>query len=539
MSFPNEHAYLMPIKLYLDATKDHDRDDCSPSEAEMTSNFKLDLPSSSGYLRALNDSFHLGMCKREEDDEPYLPSSPLRGASPWLPMLPLTAEEEHYRHNMSLVRGTKIVTDPAATDECVTEDEGERCDALLAAGGAEAAGEARERVLDALFFPDSGEFIGYLGFPTYSQCSQLIGAYLDTLSTVKKNKSLITRTMYDDIKNVLQDTSNTAIGSPQFRFWAKKNFDLFEDSDSTHKVMHKGKPVAVLEELYNILSVSHLHSNHGGRDKTLTQLRRWHSRVPKNLISQFIKICPTCNASSVSPKSHPEFQVNEDSFVRPPEPSSTESADDLGYFLNFTLKSSIVRCKMNSGVGSLVQTAAYASTAYSEIELRKLSEPSPCTFRKSRTASSNPAAVLKRRDDYGPLSAAMGRPAVAPANRAVNPRLLSLKHDGEYASKDHDKDADDLPRPPMKRRSSVVAAKPSEAALFAAQASASHRGLQLASVNRGDTKQMDKPLKNDPKPTKGVENHLGLDLPADCAVLPGAPSPTATPGASAPAFLAN
>lgn len=270
MNFSNEHAYMMPIKLFLDASKDHESELRSSPEPGITSHFKLDLPSSGGYLRALHDSFHIGPACKQEPDQSFLPSSPLRGTnSQWLPMLPLTVGSDEFHHNNVVDTVGRDTTDPAATDECMTEDED---DMLGPSDSLDGNSDVRERVLDALYFPDSGDFIGYLGFPTYSQCSQLIGAYLDTLSCVKKNKSLITRSMYEDIRSVLQDTSNTAIGSPQFRFWAKKNFDLFEDSDSLHKVMHKGKPVAVLEELYNILSVSHLHSSHGGRDKTLAQV---------------------------------------------------------------------------------------------------------------------------------------------------------------------------------------------------------------------------------------------------------------------------
>lgn len=317
-----------------------------------------------------------------------------------------------------------------------------------------------------------------------------------------------------------------------------------------------------------------------------------------------------------------------DCFVRPPEPSASDSADESGYFLNFMLKPSIVRCKQTSGVFSLVQSAAYASAAFSELELRKLSEPSPSNTRRVRTIS-NPASVLKRHDEYSPLSSALRRQPLSQTNRVVNPRLLSLKRkrdatsdsndfsavtdessmaatepnrlqrrttrlyarnntpdddeeDEEEASddqgqsdprsadtqftsvsidsllceeasesyrskminpaqiqgaaslsyemaaravknmfidtkltsdssEDDDKDYEyrqkrSTGRHSLKKRSSNNAGKPSEAALFAAQASASHRGLQLAHVNSG--KRIDKAAKGLPG-TKGIENHTG------------------------------
>ncbi|KAK9319097.1 hypothetical protein V1517DRAFT_67217 [Lipomyces orientalis] len=134
------------------------------------------------------------------------------------------------------------------------------------------ASAADEHVLDALYFPESGTFIGYRGFPTFRQTTQLVNAYISTLSSVKKNKSLISRQMYADIKTILRDAGNTQVGSAQFRFWARRNFDLFRDTDGHVCVMHKGKPVAVREDLYDVLAVCHLVCRHGGRDKTLGQV---------------------------------------------------------------------------------------------------------------------------------------------------------------------------------------------------------------------------------------------------------------------------
>ena len=76
------------------------------------------------------------------------------------------------------------------------------------------------------------------------------------------------------------------------------------------KICHEGKPVAVREKLYKILIKAHKQCQHGGRDKTSAQVRKvysWYlkslrdtfqstntSRVPKELISRFVKLCPTC-----------------------------------------------------------------------------------------------------------------------------------------------------------------------------------------------------------------------------------------------------
>jgi hypothetical protein len=74
-------------------------------------------------------------------------------------------------------------------------------------------------------------------------------------------------------------------------------------------ICHENKPVAVREKLFKILTRAHKACHHGGRDKTSAQVRRVYSwcvvrneedikltapRVPKELISRFVKMCPTC-----------------------------------------------------------------------------------------------------------------------------------------------------------------------------------------------------------------------------------------------------
>ncbi|KAB8265458.1 hypothetical protein BDV32DRAFT_116577 [Aspergillus pseudonomiae] len=59
-------------------------------------------------------------------------------------------------------------------------------------------------------------------------------------------------------------------------------------------ICHEGKPVAIREKLFKILTRAHQQCQHGGRDKTSAQVRQIYSWVPKELISRFVKICPTC-----------------------------------------------------------------------------------------------------------------------------------------------------------------------------------------------------------------------------------------------------
>ncbi|KAI9797852.1 MAG: hypothetical protein M1825_005693 [Sarcosagium campestre] len=135
------------------------------------------------------------------------------------------------------------------------------------------------------------------GFPTPREFDSLLTDYIDSLSPKKQDKALIPRKRYENILLVLRDPKCTTIESAQFRFWAKKMFQL----GTSHQVppmdvvMHEGKPVAVREDLYRVLVEAHHICQHGGRDKTSAQVRKYYSWVPKELIARFVRNCPTCS----------------------------------------------------------------------------------------------------------------------------------------------------------------------------------------------------------------------------------------------------
>ncbi|KAL2817211.1 hypothetical protein BDW59DRAFT_175544 [Aspergillus cavernicola] len=136
------------------------------------------------------------------------------------------------------------------------------------------------------------------GFPNVKEFDRLVKSYVDDLSVKKQDKALIHAKRARNIRTVLIDPKDTAIESAQFRFWVKKMFKLQavggNSSDCTRMICHEGKPVAIREKLFKILTKAHQQCQHGGRDKTSAQVRQIYSWVPKELISRFVKICPTC-----------------------------------------------------------------------------------------------------------------------------------------------------------------------------------------------------------------------------------------------------
>ncbi|KAF9433073.1 hypothetical protein BGZ76_009911 [Entomortierella beljakovae] len=99
--------------------------------------------------------------------------------------------------------------------------------------------------------------------------------YLLSLSPKKREKALLTNSMYQKILMVLLQPKNTQISTAQFRFWAKKMFTL-STTETHHIVCHDGKPVATKECLYDVLVYCHRKSSHGGRDKTSAEVRGIH-----------------------------------------------------------------------------------------------------------------------------------------------------------------------------------------------------------------------------------------------------------------------
>ncbi|KAL4915566.1 hypothetical protein BDW62DRAFT_219267 [Aspergillus aurantiobrunneus] len=136
------------------------------------------------------------------------------------------------------------------------------------------------------------------GFPNVKEFDKLVKSYVDDLSVKKQDKALIHAKRARNIRTVLIDPKDTAIESAQFRFWVKKMFKLQavggNTADCRRMICHEGKPVAVREKLFKILTKAHQQCQHGGRDKTSAQVRQIYSWVPKELISRFVKICPTC-----------------------------------------------------------------------------------------------------------------------------------------------------------------------------------------------------------------------------------------------------
>lgn len=102
--------------------------------------------------------------------------------------------------------------------------------------------------------------------PTVEDFRAIVDDYLNNLSPKKRDKALVDQHRYCLIQQVLRDPRNTAISTAQFRFWVKKMFQI--QPGTVDVVCHDNKPVAMKEQIYEILVKAHREAHHGGRDKT-------------------------------------------------------------------------------------------------------------------------------------------------------------------------------------------------------------------------------------------------------------------------------
>ncbi|GAN07600.1 conserved hypothetical protein [Mucor ambiguus] len=128
--------------------------------------------------------------------------------------------------------------------------------------------------------------------PSFEEFQGIINDYLQNLSPKKRDKALVDHARYCLIQEVLKNPRNTSISTAQFRFWVKKMFQL--QPGSYDLVCHDNKPVAMKEQIYDILVNAHKEAHHGGRDKTSAIVRHQFSWIPKELVARFVRQCPTC-----------------------------------------------------------------------------------------------------------------------------------------------------------------------------------------------------------------------------------------------------
>ncbi|KAG8930865.1 hypothetical protein FRC02_003558 [Tulasnella sp. 418] len=117
-------------------------------------------------------------------------------------------------------------------------------------------------------------------FPPRQLFESILYTYQANLSARKRNKALISREAYAEIQMTLVEIKELRCrrGTAQYRFWVKKMFRLinFYGNDV---VGHQGKPVAIREDIFDILVHCHDQCDHGGRDRTVEVVKEFYVRI--------------------------------------------------------------------------------------------------------------------------------------------------------------------------------------------------------------------------------------------------------------------
>ncbi|KAG0148821.1 hypothetical protein CROQUDRAFT_669683 [Cronartium quercuum f. sp. fusiforme G11] len=133
------------------------------------------------------------------------------------------------------------------------------------------------------------------GFSSKAQHDWCVERYLGGMCEKKRGKALIDKSMYERVLGVLFDENDKQTETAQFRWWVRRTFRKVEDERGTY-LIHENRPLAVKEQIYDILVYCHAECGHGGRDKTSAVARRYYSWIPKDVVSRFVSVCPGCHA---------------------------------------------------------------------------------------------------------------------------------------------------------------------------------------------------------------------------------------------------
>ncbi|RIB07459.1 hypothetical protein C2G38_2274182, partial [Gigaspora rosea] len=116
---------------------------------------------------------------------------------------------------------------------------------------------------------------------------------LVNLNKKKRTKAIITESLANKYLQILTNSKNTSIETPDFHFWVKENFS-YQIIGGVAILMRCMKPVALKERLYYIIAEEHIATGHGGAKATYKQVSNKYYGVKRYLINKFVEKCKSC-----------------------------------------------------------------------------------------------------------------------------------------------------------------------------------------------------------------------------------------------------
>jgi hypothetical protein len=117
----------------------------------------------------------------------------------------------------------------------------------------------------------ASEALAEPGMPTPHSVNEIMYDYIKSLTPKKREKVLFSHGMYVHIMAVLRNASDNTTKTSNFRSWVRRTFTV-QHFDGNEVLCHEHKPVAVREQVYEVLTHCHQQAGHGGRDKTSAQV---------------------------------------------------------------------------------------------------------------------------------------------------------------------------------------------------------------------------------------------------------------------------
>ncbi|GAA5916921.1 hypothetical protein JCM6882_000606 [Rhodosporidiobolus microsporus] len=138
--------------------------------------------------------------------------------------------------------------------------------------------------------------------PSRAKCDQIVQRHHRKQT---RDGPLLTESDRRNIIAFLADTNDTSVRDQGWRFRAKNRFK-FEPLTNTLRDMNAGGKrrkgdaaktrVVTVEEIYDVIVAAHVvRGRHQGRDKTFDLIQKKYSRLPKEIVREFIQICPSCS----------------------------------------------------------------------------------------------------------------------------------------------------------------------------------------------------------------------------------------------------
>lgn len=126
---------------------------------------------------------------------------------------------------------------------------------------------------------------------------QALEKHINSLSERFREKSVIKQSFYNDIVKclLLPKEKPSGLFSAKFNYWVKQNFIIINIAGVNIACCIKSrKTICIYESYFKVIGEAHANISHGGRDKTIFELNKQYSWIPRFAVELYLKQCLSC-----------------------------------------------------------------------------------------------------------------------------------------------------------------------------------------------------------------------------------------------------